>query len=99
MPIPTVTRHHAAELLDLSVTAFADGPPGKSWLAVTYTLKNTGDAQARGTLYRLLSKLTVWYLSTRTAGRTMQGSKGRAGSRPAAVRSSSSEPRTTTRYP
>jgi hypothetical protein len=46
LPLPIVTRQHGP--LSLQIQAFAFGPTGKSVLAATYTLHNSGPDRQRG---------------------------------------------------
>lgn len=49
LPIPSVRRDMGG--LDLTITAVADGDPGRSNLLVRYELANTGDRDRMGTMY------------------------------------------------
>lgn len=71
MPIPTVVRRH--EGLELSVTALADGEPGRSNLRAAYTLRNTGQAPAAGRMVvaiRPVQVLPPWQDLNLTGGWT-----------------------------
>jgi hypothetical protein len=57
LPIPSVRWQHGD--LELTVTAFADGPPGASNLIARYRVRNLGMARERPTLFLALRPFQV----------------------------------------
>jgi hypothetical protein len=69
LPIPTVTWR--AEGFTLAITAFAEGPAGKSQLVARYRLENTGRSALNGALFvtvRPLQVLPPWQNLNITGG-------------------------------
>lgn len=69
LPIPSVTWTGAP--IELDVTALADGTAGSSSLLVRYRLRNTSDAEQRGTLFVTLRPFQVlppWHELNLTGG-------------------------------
>jgi hypothetical protein len=57
LPIPSVRRQHGD--LELTITAFADGPPRASTLVARYRVRNLGSGPSRATLFLALRPFQV----------------------------------------